>query len=52
MTYAQGLEKTNATPDIALWKQAIILPIPITVILVILFYFRNKNLKPNRIDFS
>ena len=44
MTHIHGLEKTEATPDLALWKQAVFLPIPIVVIIVILFYFRNKNL--------
>jgi uncharacterized protein len=46
LTYIQGLEKANATPDIPLWKQAVVLPVPIAVILVILFYFRKKNLNP------
>ncbi len=44
MTYTQGLEKTNATPEIPLWKQAIFLPIPVAVIIVVLFYLRKKNL--------
>jgi hypothetical protein len=43
MTYIQGIEKANASPDIPLWKQAVALPIPVVVIFVILFYFRNKN---------
>jgi uncharacterized protein len=43
MTYIQGLEKINATADYPLWKQAIFLPVPIAVIIVILFYFKKKN---------
>jgi membrane protease YdiL (CAAX protease family) len=46
LTYVHGIEKTNATPDIPLWKQAVALPIPIVVIFVILFHFRKKNLNP------
>lgn len=46
LTHFQGIEKANATPDIPLWKQTVVLPIPIVVIFVILFYFRKKNLNP------
>jgi membrane protease YdiL (CAAX protease family) len=46
LTYVQGIEKTNASPDIPLWKQAVALPIPIMIISIILFYFRKKNLNP------
>jgi membrane protease YdiL (CAAX protease family) len=44
MTYIQGIEKVNAPIDTPLWKQAIALPLPIVIGLVILFYFRNKNI--------
>jgi hypothetical protein len=43
MAYIQGMEKFNATTDTPLWKQAIALPLPITIGLLILFYFRNKS---------
>ncbi|MGD0757244.1 MAG: CPBP family intramembrane glutamic endopeptidase [Bacteroidales bacterium] len=44
MAYIQGIEKFNAPFDTPLWKQAIALPLPIVIGLVILFYFRNKNI--------
>ena len=46
LTYVQGIEKTNATPDIPLWKEAVALPIPVIIIFVILLYFGKKNKNP------
>jgi membrane protease YdiL (CAAX protease family) len=42
-SYYQGRELTGATPDISLWKQLIGLPVPVTIIVVVLLYFRNKS---------
>ncbi len=43
LAYIQGMEKFNSPSDTPLWKQAIELPLPIVISLVILFYFRNKS---------
>jgi uncharacterized protein len=43
LAYIQGVEQINAAPDAPLLKQAILLPLPVTISLVILFYFRNKS---------
>jgi len=43
LAYLQGLEKLNAPVDVPLWKQAIVLPLPVIISLVILLYFRNKS---------
>ena len=45
LTYTKGLEKVNTQPDFPLWQQAIFLPLPIIISLVILFYFRNNKNK-------
>jgi membrane protease YdiL (CAAX protease family) len=44
LAYIQGIEKLNAPTDTPLWKQAIYLPLPIVIILLILVYFRSKNI--------
>ena len=44
MVYVQGLEKLNTPTDVPLWHQAIILPLPIVIGLIILFYFRKTNI--------
>jgi len=44
LAYFQGMEKLNAPIDTPLWKQALYLPLPIVISMVILFYFRNKNI--------
>ena len=44
LEYLQGLEKFNTSAVTPLWKQAIFLPLPITISLAILFYFRNKSI--------
>lgn len=41
--YFQGWDIANAPPEIALWKQLITLPVPVTIIVVILLYFRNRS---------
>jgi uncharacterized protein len=46
LAHIQGLEKTNAVPETPIWKQVIVLPVPVAVILIVLLYFRNKNLNP------
>jgi uncharacterized protein len=43
MAYAEGMDKFNAPVNTPLLKQIILLPLPTTIILVILFYFRNKS---------
>jgi len=40
--YFQGWESAGAGPDIALWKQLLFLPLPVTIAVMILLYFRNK----------
>jgi hypothetical protein len=42
LAFIQGWEKFNAPPAASLWKQALFLPLPIVISLVILFYFRNR----------
>lgn len=46
LTYMQGGQKISVPVETPLLKQAIYLPLPVIIILVILFYFRNKNLNP------
>ena len=46
LTYMQGGQKISVPVETPLWKQAIYLPLPVVIILVILFYFRNKYLNP------
>jgi membrane protease YdiL (CAAX protease family) len=43
--YIQGLGSFNIPLDIPLWKQAIGLPLPIIISIMILLYFRNKSKK-------
>jgi membrane protease YdiL (CAAX protease family) len=43
LAYAGGMEKLNAPIDVSLWKQAIGLPLPVIIGLVILYYFKNKS---------
>jgi uncharacterized protein len=43
LAYLQGMEKFNAPPAASLLKQALFLPLPIVISLVILFYFRKKR---------
>jgi uncharacterized protein len=40
-----GWDKVNAPSDIPLWKQMIVLPLPVLISIVILLYFRNKSKK-------
>lgn len=41
--YISGMEKFNSPSDIPVWKQLVILPLPMIVIILILMYFRNKS---------
>jgi len=43
ITYFQDARQLNVSTGISLWKQALGLPVPVTVCLIILFYFRNKS---------
>ena len=43
ITYFQDARQLNVRTGISLWKQALGLPVPVTVCLIILFYFRNKS---------
>lgn len=43
LAYIQGVETMSSPVDLPLWKQAAILPVPLIVSLIILFYFRNKS---------
>ena len=43
ITYFQDARQLNVSTGISLWKQALGLPVPFTVCLIILFYFRNKS---------
>lgn len=47
LAYVQGMEKISTPADIPLWKQAIVLPLPVTISIVILIYFRNKSINMN-----
>jgi hypothetical protein len=47
LEYIQGLEKLNTPTDTPLWKQAIGLPLPIVISLLILLHFRNKSISRN-----
>ena len=44
LVYLQGLDKLNTPSDVPLWHQAIYLPLPMVIVFVILYYFRNKNI--------
>jgi membrane protease YdiL (CAAX protease family) len=41
-TYIEGANALNEPTGIALWKQAIFLPVPLTVIFLILYYFHGN----------
>jgi hypothetical protein len=43
LVYIQGLEKLNTPSDAPLWHQAVYLPVPVAIGLIILFKFRNKR---------
>jgi hypothetical protein len=43
LAYTEGIDKLNAPIDVPLWKQAIGLPLPIIIGLVILYYFWDKS---------
>jgi uncharacterized protein len=44
IAYIQGMEKFNTPSDTPVWKLALALPLPVAIGMVILFYFRNKNI--------
>lgn len=44
LAYIQGVDILNTHADAPLWKQAIYLPLPVAIGVVILLYFRNKNI--------
>jgi membrane protease YdiL (CAAX protease family) len=44
LVYVRGLEKLNSTSDVPIWHQAIYLPLPMVIVFVILYYFRNKRI--------
>jgi hypothetical protein len=43
LVYVQGMEQFNMNTVSPLWKQALALPVPIVIGIVILFYFRKKS---------
>jgi uncharacterized protein len=43
MAFLQGIDKLNVPTEIPLWKQALGLPVPVFISLVILIYFRNSR---------
>jgi membrane protease YdiL (CAAX protease family) len=47
-SYLHGWDKLNETADIPLWKQMIVLPLPVLVSILILLYFRNKSSKESK----
>ncbi len=50
LAYTEGIEKLNTPIDVPLWKQAIGLPLPVIIGLVILYYFKNKSDDKIKID--
>jgi uncharacterized protein len=50
ITYIQGAEKLNSPADVPLWQQAIVLPLPVAISLVILFYFRKNRFKNESVN--
>ena len=36
----------DSSPGVSLWKQAIVMPVPVIIIVVILFWFRNRRNRP------
>jgi hypothetical protein len=49
LAYVQGMEKFSMNTVSPLWKQAVALPLPIAIGVVILIYFRNKSNEENTI---
>ncbi|HEX7492768.1 MAG TPA: CPBP family intramembrane glutamic endopeptidase [Bacteroidales bacterium] len=47
LAYIEGMDKLNAPIDVPLWKQAIVLPLPVIISLVILYYFWDKSRSNN-----
>ncbi len=45
MTYAHGTVFLAEPTGIPLWKQAIVLPVPLAVIILIMLYFRNQKIE-------
>lgn len=45
LVYLHGTDSTDLTSGLPLWKQAIILPVPVTLIVIILIYMRNRARK-------
>jgi uncharacterized protein len=43
LSYSRGMDALNATPDIPFWKQAVSMPVPMAIILIIFFWFRKRN---------
>jgi hypothetical protein len=43
LTFIQGKAALNVPTNTALWKQAIAIPVPLAIILLVLVYFRNKQ---------
>lgn len=44
LTFFQGKGALSTPTDTALWKQAIAIPVPLVIIFLVLFYFRNKKM--------
>lgn len=45
LVYLHGTDSTDLMSGLPLWKQAIILPVPVTLIVMILIYMRNRARK-------
>jgi CAAX protease family protein len=44
LSFFQGTQLANSSPEMPLWKQAIYLPLPVIIIVAVLVYIRNKNI--------
>jgi uncharacterized protein len=48
--YLKGWETINESADLSIWKQLIVVTVPVTMGIVILVYFRNKSRKNRSAD--
>jgi hypothetical protein len=50
LAYLEGMDKLNAPINVPLWKQAIVLPLPVIISLVILYYFWDQSRSNDKME--